>query len=98
MRIEIIRAPSASFLEMLLNNVRPPERKRLEGERWGAIGLVQGKLINLYWSADVAEKAGNVLTVLVMGNCPQHIQMLAIAGQEAGVEAALAAIKSKRRG
>lgn len=96
MRTEIIRAPSDSFAEMLLNNVRPPERKRLAGERWGAIGLVQGKLIDLYWCADVAEKASNVVTVLVMGNCPQHIQMLAIVGQEAAVQAALAAIKGKK--
>jgi hypothetical protein len=82
---------------MLLNNVRPSERKRFEGSRWGAVGLVQARLIDLYWSADVAEKASNVVTALVMGNCPQHIQMLAIFGQQAGVRAALDKIQESSR-
>ena len=77
MRIEIIRAPTESFVEMLVDNIRPAERKRLEGQHWGAIGLVQSRLIDLYWAADVAEKASDVVTALVMGNCPQHTQMLA---------------------
>lgn len=97
MRTEIIRAPTESFLEMLIDNVRPTERKRLEGRHWGAIGLVQARLIDLYWAADVAEKASNVVTALVMGNCPQHTQMLAIAGHEAGVQAAMAKIKERKR-
>ena len=98
MRIELIRSPTESFLQMLLNNVRPSERKRVEDSRWGAVGLVQGRLIDLYWSADVAQKASNVVTTLVMGNCPQHIQMLAIYGQQAGVQAALDKIKESSRG
>ena len=98
MRIELIRSPTESFLQMLLNNVRPSERKRFEDSRWGAVGLVQARLIDLYWSADVAEKASNVVTALVMGNCPQHIQMLAIFGQQAGVRAALDKIQESSRG
>jgi hypothetical protein len=82
---------------MLLNNIRPAERRKVEDSRWGAVGLVQARLIDLYWSADVAEKASNVVTALVMGNCPQHIQMLAIFGQQAGVRAALDKIQEKQR-
>ncbi|UCG13540.1 MAG: hypothetical protein JSU72_03415 [Deltaproteobacteria bacterium] len=89
MRIELIRSPTQSFLEMLLNNIRSSERKRIDLTRWGAVGLVQARLIELYWAADVAEKASNVVTALVMGNCPQHIQMLAIFGQQAAVRTAL---------
>ena len=96
MRIELVRSPSESFLQMLLNNIRPGERKRIEGTRWGAVGLVQARLIDLYWAADVAEKASTVVTALVMGNCPQHIQMLAIFGQQAGVRTALDKIKDAR--
>jgi len=91
-RIEIIRAPSKPFLEMLLNNVRPADRKRLENQKWGAVGLIQAGLIDLYRAADIAEKASNISTALVMGNCPQHIQMLAIFGQQAGVRTALESI------
>jgi hypothetical protein len=98
MRIELIRSPTESFLQMLLSNIRPSERKRIEDHRWGAVGLVQARLIELYWSADLAEKASNVVTALVMGNCPQHIQMLAIFGQQAGVRAALDKIQESSRG
>jgi hypothetical protein len=97
MKIRLIRSPTEAFLEMLLNNVRPLERKRFEGSHWGAVGLVQAKLIELYWAADVAEKASNVRTALVMGNCPQHIQMLAVVGQQAAVQAALDKIREASR-
>ena len=78
LKIEIIRSPTESFLEMLLNNVRPPDRKKLEGVRWGAVGLIQSLLIDLYRASDIAEKSSDVRTTLVLGNCPQHIQMLAV--------------------
>ena len=93
MQIELINAPTDAFLEMLLNNVRPNDRKRLEHIKWGAVGLVQGRLIDLYWASDVAEKASSVSVALVMGNCPQHIQMLAIIGKHAAVKSALDKIR-----
>jgi hypothetical protein len=93
MNIELIRSPSALFLEMLFNNVRLPDRERLKGRHWGAVGLIQAKLIHLYWASDVAEKASDVETALVMGNCPQHIQMLAILGKQAAVKASLDKIR-----
>jgi hypothetical protein len=94
MKIELIKAPTDAFLEMILVNVRFPDRERLEGIHWGAVGLVQANLINLYWAADLAEKASNVKTALVFGSCPQHIQILAIFGKQAEVEAALDKISS----
>jgi hypothetical protein len=94
MKIELIKAPTDAFLEMILVNVRFPDRERLEGVHWGAVGLVQANLINLYWAADLAEKASNVKTALVFGSCPQHIQILAIFGKQAEVEAALDKISS----
>ena len=97
MDIEFVRAPADTFTQMLLNNVRPTDRKHLEDISWGAVGLIQARLIQLYWAADVAEKASNVRTALVMGNCPQHIQMLAIVGQQGAVRAALDKIKEGSR-
>ena len=97
MKIRLIRAPTENFLDMLLGNVRPAERKRFEGTHWGAVGLVQALLVELYWAADVAEKASNVQTALVMGNCPQHIQMLAVVGQQDAVQAALDKIRKAQR-
>jgi len=89
MRIELINAPSKAFLEMILHNVRVSDRKRLEIAHTGAVGLIQAALIDLFKSADLAEKASDVITALVLGNCPQHIQMLAIFGKQAGVKTAL---------
>ena len=70
MKTELIRAPTDAFLEILLNNVRPSDRKRLGAFKWGAVGLFQSRLIDLYWASDVAEKASSVSVALVMGNCP----------------------------
>jgi hypothetical protein len=97
MQIELIKAPTAAFIEILLNNIRPNDRQRLGGTKWGAVGLVQGRLIDLYWACDVAEKASSVSVSLVMGNCPQHIQMLAILGKQAAVKQALDKIKENSR-
>ncbi len=46
MKIELIKAPTKSFLEMILSNIRTSDRKRVEGSQWGAVGLVQAKLID----------------------------------------------------
>lgn len=95
MKIRLIRSPTEDFRQMLLNNVKPTERKHLEGIQWGAVGLIQAKLIDLYWAGDTAEKAGDVKTALVMGNCPQHIQMLAVCGRQGPVQTALDKIREQ---
>lgn len=96
MQIELIKAPQQVFLQMLLGSIRPLERKPLEETQWGAVGLVQAKLIDLYWAADAATKASNVCTALVMGSCPQHIQMLAVFGKQMAVQTALDKIREGR--
>jgi hypothetical protein len=55
--------------------------------------LIQSLLIDLYRASDIAEKASDVRTALVMGNCPQHIQMLAVLGTQAAVHAAVQKIR-----
>jgi hypothetical protein len=93
MNIELIRAPGEGFLRQILQNVRQPDRQRLEKTPWGAVGLVQGRLIHLYTALDLAEKASRVECALVLGNCPQHTQMLAIFGQQAAVKEAVDKIR-----
>ena len=97
MNIKLIKAPTKSFLEMMFTNIRASDRKRVGDDQWGAVGLVQAKLIDLYWAADIAEKASTVQTALVMGNCPQHIQMLAIFGKQMAVRTALDKIQESRK-
>lgn len=62
----------------------------------GAVDFVQAKLIDLYWATDIAEKASPVRTALVMGNCPQHIQMPAIFSKQMAVRTALEKIQESR--
>ena len=57
-----------------------------------AVGLVQGKVVDMIAAADVAEKAGDVRVFDLKGLCPQHITMIGIFGDIADVEASIAAI------
>ncbi len=58
-----------------------------------AVGLIQGKLIDMIAAADVAEKAGDVRVFDLRGLCPQHITMIGIFGDIADVKASIEAIE-----
>lgn len=62
-----------------------------------AIGLVQGKLIDMIYAADIAEKAVGVTVEDIRGTCPQHMILIGIFGDTASVEAALNEIKLKMK-
>ena len=62
-----------------------------------AVGLVQGRLIEMVCAADVAEKAVGVTVEDIRGSCPQHMIMLAIFGDTASVEAALEEIRRREK-
>ena len=84
--IRIIKAPSAGTMEIV--------RSR-SGARWekgfapAALGLVQGKLIEMIVASDIAEKTAGVEVTDVRGSCPQNMILLAIAGDTAEVEECL---------
>jgi len=59
-----------------------------------AVGLVQGKLVDMIAAADVAEKAADVRVFDLRGLCPQHITMIGIFGDIADVKASIAAIEA----
>lgn len=93
MKIEIIQAPTRSFMQMVMSNINAAARDEIQLGKWGAVGLIQAHLIELYHGADLAGKASDVKTALVSGNCPQHVQMLAIFGNPASVKAAVEKIQ-----
>ncbi len=97
MRIELIKAPRTEFLQILRGQVRAGEKEQLQGEQWGAVGLIQGALIELYWAMDQATKASTVRVALVGGTCPQQIQMLAVFGRQTDVQTALNKIREAHR-
>lgn len=95
MEYRIIKSPSRGTLEILSRRKGSGNVNKLEST--DAIGLVQGRLIDMVCAADVAEKAVGVTVEDIRGSCPQNMIMLAIFGDTASVEAALEEIKRKEK-
>ena len=93
MEYRIIKSPSQSVLDILAR--RKGSGQALPPENPGAIGLVQGKMIDMVVAADIAEKSVGVDVEDIKGTCPQNMIVLAIYGDIASVEAAMATIKLK---
>ena len=91
MEYRIIKSPSKGTLYILMSRKVSPNS--VYPEDVSAIGLVQGKLIDMVVASDVAEKAVGVWVEDIRGSCPQNMIMLAIFGDTASVEAAMAQIK-----
>lgn len=93
MELRIIKSPSEGTINILMrrkgsgSNVLPP--------CLDAVGLVQGKMIEMIVASDIAEKAVGVTVEEIKGSCPQNMILLAIFGETAAVEEALEDIKRK---
>ena len=103
MDIRIIKSPSAGTVDILLRR-KGSDRNTLP-PCTDAIGLVQGKMIDMVaalndmvWAADIAEKAVGVTVEDIRGSCPQNMILLAIFGDTASVESALAQIRQEVQG
>lgn len=93
MEIRIIKSPSQGTIDILMR--RKGSLKSQTPECIDAIGLVQGRMIEMVCAADVAEKAVGVTVEDIRGSCPQNMVLLAIFGDTASVESALSEIKRK---
>lgn len=91
--IRIIKSPSNGTLDILKS--RGGVRAVQDWNEIGAVGLVQGSLIEMLVAADVAEKAVGVMVEDIRGSCPQNMIVLAIYGDIASVENALEAIRKR---
>lgn len=96
MDIRIIKSPSAGTVDILLRR-KGSDRNTLR-PCTDAIGLVQGKMIDMVVAADIAEKAVGVTVEDIRGSCPQNMILLAIFGDTASVESALAQIQQEVQG
>lgn len=96
MDIRIIKSPSAGTVDILLRR-KGSDRNTLP-PCTDAIGLVQGKMIDMVVAADIAEKAVGVTVEDIRGSCPQNMILLAILGDTASVESALAQIQQEVQG
>ena len=76
MEIRIIKSPSPGTIDILMR--RKGSAKTQTPDCIDAIGLVQGRMIEMVVAADVAEKAVGVTVEDIRGSCPQNMILLAI--------------------
>lgn len=91
MDVRLIKAPSKGTLEI----IEKRSNLQFDGYKPGAIGLVQGKIIDMIYASDIAEKCVGVKVLDVRGSCPQNLVLLAIIGEISEVEEALYKIKEE---
>ena len=96
MEIRIIKSPSQRTIDILMRRKGSPNSET--PPVIDAIGLVQGRMIEMVVAADIAEKAVGVTVEDIRGSCPQNMILLAIFGATASVESALAQIKQEAEG
>ena len=83
MDIRIIKSPSQGTVDILLR--RKGSNQTVVPECMDAVGLVQGKIIDMIVAADIAEKAVGVTVKDIKGSCPQNMVLLALFGDTASV-------------
>lgn len=92
MDFRIIKSPSAGTIDILMRRMGPAADSA-ELRNADAVGLVQGKMIEMICASDIAEKAVGVTVVDIRGSCPQNMILIAIFGDTASVESAISEIK-----
>ena len=92
---QLISHPSPGVFEFIRQRTGAAGKKVLsEAEvSFTAVGLVQGKVVDMVAAMDVAEKAANVRVFDLRGLCPQHLAMIGILGDIADVKASIQAIE-----
>jgi len=91
MEFKIIKSPTPVTLDILMMRIGTGVSK--ESMCTDAVGLVQGRMIEMICAADIAEKAVGVTVGDVKGSCPQNMIMIAIFGDTSSVESAIGEIK-----
>lgn len=91
MEFRIIKSPSKGTIDILMKRLGTGVKDDLSCI--DAIGLVQGRMIDMICAADIAEKAVGVNVSDIKGSCPQNMIMIAIFGDTASVESAISEIK-----
>lgn len=92
MEYRIIKSPSKSTLQIIMK--RTSLNIEMNPDEIHAIGLVQGRMIDMICAVDIAEKSAGVTVSDVKGSCPQNLIMIGIFGDTSSVESAISEIKS----
>lgn len=95
LNIQFITHPGPGVIDMLMTRMGASGKKTLEIVSFSAVGLVQGRLVDMIAAADIAEKAADVHVFDLKGSCPQHLTMIGIFGEIAAVKTSLEAIQAQ---
>jgi len=95
LNIQFITHPGPGVIGILMSRMGVAGKKTLEVIDFSAVGLVQGRLVDMIYASDIAEKAANVHVFDLKGTCPQHLTMIGIFGDIAAVKAGLDAIRAE---
>lgn len=93
MDFRLIKSPSTGTKNLLLKRMN----KKINLDNIDAVGLVQGKVIDMVYAIDIAEKAAGVIVEDIGGVCPQHMVLIAIFGDTSSVEEAMDKIKHRMK-
>ena len=76
--------------------------RRVRGEdmeemfrKYPAMAVINGNVADLIYASDLAQKASGVEVFEVLGNCPQHMTCLALLGNAAAIDEAVARIQAE---
>ena len=94
LNVQFITHPGPGVIEILMARMGLGAKKTLESVDFSAVGLVQGKVVDMLFAADIAEKTADVRVYDLKGTCPQHLTMIGIFGGIAAVKASLDAIRA----
>lgn len=94
---ELILNPSDVTKKIMIRRTPPGEKDSLKKSNWGAVLLIQGQVAELIGALDDAVKRAPLSAVEILGNCPQHIQTIALVGRVADCKAALDGLKKGGR-
>jgi len=93
--VQFITHPGPGVIEILMGRMGAAGKKTLDLIDFSAVGLVQGRLVDMMYAADIAEKTAQVHVFDLKGTCPQHLTMIGIFGDIAAVKAALDAVSAE---
>lgn len=95
MDFRLIKSPTEGTKRALIKRMGAEGKEIIKNV--DAIGLVQGKLIEMIYAIDIAEKSAGVIVEDIKGTCPQHMTLIAILGDTSAVESAIEEIKLKMK-
>lgn len=98
LNVQLISQPSEGVLQILSSRLGAAAKNDLNVINTSAVGLVQGRLVDMIAAADIAEKTADVRAFDLKGLCPQHLTMIGIFGDIAAVKASLDAISEAKLG